>query len=318
MTSGLAVGPVCQNGAMRGRPRDVSDRDVLHLVRRHWAKDVTAVTYLPVGFGAHHWRADVRGAPRLFVSLDLPIPRHTPASLEAAYASAAVLAEDLDFVWASLPSIVAGTYTVPLGPGRVSVTRWLDGCRPEAGTTDLAPLLDELHAAPRPERVGEWVSTVDPHLPDQLDLLAQEPWQTGPLGEEARGLVAPRLSQVRDWAAEHASHLETIDPAGFVVTHGEPGEHNQWVVGDQTYLVDWETLLLAPAERDLGTLLHSGVASDRADPDLVRFFDLEWRLAEIQSYTPWLAGPHDDGEDARVALGGLRDELTRPPANLRA
>lgn len=302
---------------MRGRPRDISDRDVLDLVRRHWDGAVSEVTYLPVGFGAHHWRAEARGVPRVFVSLDLPLPRHTPASLEAAYASAALLAEDLDFVWPSLPSTVDGTYTVPLGPGRLSVTRWLDGRRPAAGQTDLGPLLDRLHATPGPEQACAWVSTVDHHLPDQLALLVEEPWDTGPLGEEARSLITPRLSQVRDWSEEHAGHLATIDSASFVVTHGEPGEHNQWVAGGRTYLLDWESLLLAPAERDLGTLLRWGVDSERADHDLVRFFDLEWRLAEIGAFTPWLAGPHDAGEDAYEALSGLRDELTRPHFNER-
>lgn len=289
---------------------------MLAAVRRHWDEAITAVTYLPVGFGAHHWRAEVQGEARLFVSLDMPLPRHTPASLEAAYASAAVLAETLDFVWPSVPSTVHGSYTVPCEPGHLSVTRWLEGHRPEAGTTDLAPLLDRLHTATGPARACEWVSTVDRHLPDRLDLLVEVPWEKGPLGEEARALVSARLPQVRDWSEEHAGHLETIDRDSFVVTHGEPGEHNQWVAGGRTYLLDWESLLLAPAERDLGTLIRSGVAAERADPDLVRFFDLEWRLAEIQAFTPWLAGPHDDGEDAHEALGGLRDELTRPSLGL--
>lgn len=290
---------------------------MLDLVRRHWDEQISSVTHLPVGFGAYHWRAEGPDAPRLFVSLDVPTPRHTPASLEAAYASAAVLAETLDFVWPSVPSVVEATFTVPFGPGHVSVTRWLDGQRPGPGTFDLAPLLEQLHAARTPDRACEWASTVDPHFPDQLDLLVEEPWLTGPLGEEARAFVMPRLPQVRDWAQEHASHLAGIDPDSYVVTHGEPGENNQWRAGGLRYLLDWESLLLAPAERDLGTLVRSGAGSGRADPALVRFFDLEWRLAEIQAFTPWLAGPHDDGDDARVALGGLRDELTRPPVDVR-
>ena len=78
----------------------------------------------------------------------MPLPRHTPASLEAAYASAAALAETLDFVWPSLPSTVDGTYTVPLEPGHLSVTRWLEGQLPEAG--DHRP-----GAAPRPAPRGD-------------------------------------------------------------------------------------------------------------------------------------------------------------------
>jgi len=296
-------------------PAQVSDADVLSAVRRHWRDDVTAVTYLLVGFGAHHWRAEAVGEAQLFVTLDLPLPRYTPASLEAAYASAAEIAQTLDFVWPSVPSAVDGTYTVTCGPGSLSATRWLEGTRPDAGTAGLAPLLDRLHDCPLPATISRWVSTVDHHLPDQLDLLVDQPWEAGPLGEQARALVSPRLSEVRDWSEEHAGHLASVDPDDFVVTHGEPGEHNQWVVGDRTYLLDWESVLLAPPERDLGALLHAGVKSERADPDLVRLFDLEWRLAEIQAFTAWLAGPHEPDTDAHVALDGLRLELTRPPVD---
>jgi len=314
--SGLSTGP-CHDVVMIEAPCEVSDADVLDAVRRHWRGDVTAVTYLPVGFGAHHWRAETESEPQLFVTLDLPLPRHTPASLEAAYASAAEIAQVLDFVWPSVASDADGTFTVACGPGHLSATRWLEGTRPRTGTTALAPLLDRLHDCPAPATISRWVSTVDHHLPDQLDLLVDQPWEAGPLGEQARALVSPRLADVRDWSEEHAGHLGAVDPDDFVITHGEPGEHNQWVVGDRTFLLDWESVLLAPAERDLAALLHTGVASERADPDLIRLFDLEWRLAEVQNYTTWLAGPHEVDEDARIALGGLRDELTRPPVDLR-
>jgi spectinomycin phosphotransferase len=83
------------------RPPDVTDDEVLALVRRHWEPRADAVEHLPVGWGAHHWRVDVAGSPRLFLTLDPDLPRHTQASLEAAYASAAALG--LDFVWRRCP-----------------------------------------------------------------------------------------------------------------------------------------------------------------------------------------------------------------------
>lgn len=302
---------------MRAPPRDVSDHDVLALVRHHWDAEVTVVTHLPVGFGAYHWRAETAAGPRLFVSLDTPTPRHTGTSLEAAYASAAELAWTLDFVWPSLPSHLDETYTVALGPGRLSVTGWLEGRRPEPGTTDLAPLLDRLHDSTAPDRTWRWTSTVDHHFPDQLDLLVEQPWVSGPLGEEARTLLSPRVAQVREWSEEHADRLARLDPDSYVLTHGEPGEHNQWQAEGRTWLLDWESLLLAPAERDLGTLVRSGVRCERADAERVRLFDLEWRLSEIQACTASLAGPHADGADAREAMGALRDELTRSPVAVR-
>lgn len=77
----------------------------------------------------------------------------------------------------------------------------------------------------------------------------------------------------------------------------------------RTWLIDWESWLLAPRERDLATLVH-GRDVDH-DPSMVRLFDLEWRLSEIWSFAQWLQGPHSGHTDDRIALGGLTTELTR-------
>ncbi len=76
-------------------------------------------------------------------------------------------------------------------------------------------------------------------------------------------------------------------------------------------LIDWESLLLAPPERDL--LGPDAAALIEHEPDRRRLFDLEWRLAEIAAYAGWLRGEHTGTDDERVALGGLRHELTRAP-----
>ena len=47
---------------MLERPPDVTDAEVLEVVRRHWEPAADTVEHLPVGWGAHHWRVDVSGA----------------------------------------------------------------------------------------------------------------------------------------------------------------------------------------------------------------------------------------------------------------
>jgi spectinomycin phosphotransferase len=86
---------------------------------------------------------------------------------------------------------------------------------------------------------------------------------------------------------------------------------NQWLARGRTWLIDWESLLLAPRERDLATLVHEGRDVEH-DPQMVRLFDLEWRLSEIWSFAQWLQGPHTGDTDDHTALGGLTEELTRP------
>lgn len=292
---------------MLERPSDVTDDEILEVVRRHWEPAADAVEHLPVGWGAHHWRIDVDGEPTLFATLDPDLPRHTYASLEAAYASAAALG--LAFVWPSLPN-VGGTYALPLGRRTISVAGWLAGERPAESAAELPDLLAALHAAPPPDAARAWSSAVDPALTHRLRDLLQLEW-TGPLGPAARELVVDHLAQVGGWARELAHLCDIADPTTYVVTHGEPGAHNQWVARGRTWLLDWESLQLAPRERDLATLVHEGRAVDH-DPQMVRLFDLEWRLSEISSFATWLQGPHVGDADDHAAFSGLTDELARP------
>ncbi|WP_175539619.1 phosphotransferase [Nocardioides exalbidus] len=292
---------------MLERPADVSDDEVLVVARDHWEPRADAVEHLSVGWGAHHWRVEVAGEPVLFLTLDPDLPRHTHASLEAAYASAAAL--PLDFVWPSLPT-VAGAYAVPVGRRTASATRWLEGTRPEASVEELPDLLARLHATPPPATARTWATEIDPDLPTRLRDLLQQRWD-GPLGTAARELVVEHLAQVGGWSREHSRLLGLLDPSTYVVTHGEPHVRNQWLARGQTWLIDWESLVLAPPERDLATLVHEG--RDVAhDPQVVRLFDLEWRLSEIWSFAQWLQGPHAGDTDDHTALGGLTEELTRP------
>ena len=285
----------------------MTDDEVLGLVREHWEPRADAVEHLPVGWGAHHWRVDVAGEPILFLTLDPELPRHTLASLEAAYSSAAAL--DLDFVWPSLPSR-SGSYVVALGARKVSVTGWLEGARPTESVAELPALLAELHAAPAPSTARTWQTEVDPGLGDHLRALLQQSWPD-PLGPAARDLLVEHLTQVGAWAREHARLVALAETSTYVVTHGEPHVRNQWVARGRTWLIDWESLLLAPRERDLATLVHEGRDVDH-DREMVRLFDLEWRLSEVWSFARWLQGPHIGDTDDHTALGGLTSELTRP------
>jgi spectinomycin phosphotransferase len=89
-----------------------------------------------------------------------------------------------------------------------------------------------------------------------------------------------------------------------VATHGEPHHANQVVTSQGTVLVDWETLKLAPAERDLAGL-------GAGDPAMLEMFDLEWRLGEIDAYATWFSAPHTGTEDDAIAYAGLVEELDR-------
>ncbi len=104
------------------------------------------------------------------------------------------------------------------------------------------------------------------------------------------------------------------DPATWVPTHGEPHTRNLLRTAGGDLLVDWESLKLAPRERDLATLLAGttrgsddyGGPPGPTGPDLamVELFDLEWRLDEIAQYSAYFAAEHADDQDSRTVPRG--------------
>jgi spectinomycin phosphotransferase len=92
------------------------------------------------------------------------------------------------------------------------------------------------------------------------------------------------------------------------------------VAGGATYLIDWDSVAIAPRERDLWQLLDEPVGSvwdayARTAGCVVRkprraamqMFRLWWRLAEIGEYVRQLREPHDGNADDEAAWDELRE-----------
>ncbi|ANS80540.1 hypothetical protein SGUI_3144 [Serinicoccus hydrothermalis] len=290
---------------MHEPPRELRTEQVLEHVRSLWDPRVDTVEHLPIGFGAWHWRAEVGGEARWFVTLDPPW-WHTGDSLEATYAAAASLATALPTVHACVPS-AQGRFTSAVGRGRLSLTPWVAGGRPASIDAEAVQAVLDLHASPAPEGILTWEPTVQADLLDELDAWTSEGWTAGPLGEAARSAVRAGTSDIGRGLAAYLDLAGGLDPSTYVPTHGEPGLHNLMRTDDgRLLLLDWETLRLAPRERDL---LAGYADLVPHHPDLLDLVRLDWQLGEVRSYADWLRGPHDDDADTRTALGGLREEL---------
>lgn len=285
-------------------PTGLNTDELLAIVQRSWDRSVDTLTYLAVGFGAHHWQAQVGGEARYFVTLDDVGERHTLQTLQAAYAGASALARNgLNFVIAPIEPFV-----VSLAGRAVSVTPWVDGAPVSMIDKDATEaMLRRLHAVD-PTALGvelpTWRPVVGPDLADQIASRLQRPWSDGPYGERSRVAVAAALGDIRRWVSRYAELGKVAATRDWVPTHGEPDWHNQLVTASGTALVDWETLKLAPVERDLQTLC----SGDRV---MLELFDLEWRLDEINQYTTWFSQPHGRSADDRIAFESFIDELTR-------
>lgn len=299
---------------MREPPPGLDEDAVLDLVRRHWLPDATTAVHLPLGFGAWHWQVDLGYRPTLFATYDLPTDTRPRAVLDDAYAAAGDLAFALDAVVAPLPSsVLTPTVEVPDHPGVLSCTPWVHGEPGRFGepmtddqAASTARTLARLHRAAPPRRLPTWRSVV----PDDLAArLARGGTGVGPCGAAARELLDAHLDAVLADVEEHARLLVEVQRtrARWVVTHGEPHRGNQVDTPQRTLLVDWESVRLAPPERDLRWLPDPAAAG--AEPTALRLLDLEWRLDEVAQYADRFARPHPGGPDDEIALAGLREAL---------
>jgi len=266
-----------------------------------------AIEHLPVGFGAHHWRALCEGRPHLFVTLDSLGSRHDARSLNAAYSGAARLAADgLEFVHANLEPV-----TVGLGAGVLSATRWRDGeVREHVDLAITSAMLARLHAA-TVDDVPRWTPLVLEDFADALLRRLEATWDAGPFASQARTALRERIEPIAGWTERYHALADLARQERWVPTHGEPHERNQLVTPEGTLLVDWESLKLAPRERDLRVLAVAGSNDIQVSGPMIEMFDLEWRLDEISQYADWFEAPHPGNASDRVALGGLLEELER-------
>jgi spectinomycin phosphotransferase len=306
---------------VREPPPHLTDEDVLATVNDHWQADADRIGHLPVGFGAHHWR--VSGAHTiLFVTFDSLGDRHTAASLEAAYAGARALADaGLDFVLAPIETS-EGRITVPFEDGAISVTPWRngksgDGSMTPARARQTRAMLDRLHSTPPPSGLPDWQPLVGPDLADDLAKRTATAWDSGPYSKDARTAIRARLQDIADWTADYHRIAATTSKDAWVPTHGEPHTRNQLATPDAVLLIDWESLKLAPRERDLRALDQAGHAQAGADDAMLDLFDLEWRLDEIAQYATWFEAWHTGTASDAIAFGGLVAELGREGRHTR-
>jgi spectinomycin phosphotransferase len=100
----------------------------------------------------------------------------------------------------------------------------------------------------------------------------------------------------------------------WVVTHGEPHAGNVMWTGESHVLVDWDTVALAPPERDLWMFVgdngeeattYTDATGHELDQVAVNFFRLRWDLADVAAFTDLLRSPHHHTEDTEKAYDAL-------------
>jgi spectinomycin phosphotransferase len=344
---------------VRDRPAGITERDVARALADGWGLSAGTLRYAPVGGGSYHWVVTGGPGEQWFVTVDDLddkgwLGRTRPAvlsGLRAAMDAALWLRRDagLGFVVAPVPAL-DGQSVRPIGDAyTVAVFPYLSGSPgewakplPAADLDELVAMLAALHrvdpAAVRLPRRGMGLSWRG-DLENALRELGR-PWTGGgPFTEPARALLAGAAGPVRRglgaldrWASGPAA------TPNLVITHGEPHPGNVIrapAAGDGLsvdgagparggiMLIDWDTVALAPPERDLWMVAtgtggelrcYTELTGRPVDATALELYRLRWALDDLSCFIRDLRAPHrrtPGTEHAWQALEITIAQLTR-------
>jgi spectinomycin phosphotransferase len=317
------------------RPDVITDAAIISALRDGWGFDAVVADYLPVGFGSHHWMARAADGARRFVTVDDlgsrdylgPTSPEAYDALKRAFATVRTLHEcGLDWV------------VGPCLDSQGQVLRWLDGTfsiavfpyveghtSPEYASdeerTGVVNLLTELHrSTERAAAVARRETFAVPNRAD-LELAMAEvaiPWTGGPYSEPARLLLFSHLDGVRGHLADYDRLAQQAldDPGKWHITHGEPHSRNVLRTDAGLQVIDWDTALVAPPERDLWMLAatasdpvaqqYTAATGHAVDTNLLRLYAVRWDLDEVGGYVAGCRAPHRETEDAAESWRNLQ------------
>lgn len=322
------------------RPEALTDELIASTLAAWWGIPVEESEYLAVGFGSHHWAIRTPEGVRWFLTVDdLEAKRHSRAEpltgaryrLNAALTTARRLREGgLDFVVAPVATS-AGAVLAPIG-GRfeAALYPWIEGRTDSYGEytsnsdrREVVALLGNLHSSDL-SNVPE-ARRDDFAVPNREELMRAieevgRPWDTGPFAEPARQLLRARASEVESLLQRYEQLVDGARevPDRVAVTHGEPHAANTIVTATGRVLIDWDTTLIAPPERDLWMIVHGDDAAAaayealtgvRPRPPLLNMYRMLWDLMEIAGYTTFFRQSHSDTADAAESWKNLNEYL---------
>lgn len=186
-------------------------------------------------------------------------------------------------------------------------------------------MLVELHGAtPVVAAVARTIGLEVPgrrHIEAALRELKQT-WSGGPFSEAARHAFASRSTDVVELLALADRLAADVARRGceWVITHGEPHFANVMRTATSYVLVDWDTVALAPPERDLWMVvdeatgdatIYTDATGHEVNQDALNFFRLTWDLRDLAEYLDVLRSPHTQTEDTLRALEGVQQCVVR-------
>ena len=298
---------------MLSPPSGLPEAALVSVLRHRWGMAVASVAYRPVGWGSHHWDVADAAGRRWFVTVDELAGKRLSEGeplvagfgrLRASLAAARDLRDcGRTFVVAPVPAR-DGEPVVRAGDGfAVAVYPFIEGQSFEWGEFSSSAhrlgvlgMVTAVHTAPAGAR--RHVRADDFVVPRRDELEAA----CDPAGDVADcGPYAHAVSlAVRQNAAPIRRLLDRYDRlvmqaratlARMVLTHGELHPGNTMLTADGSWLlIDWDTALVAPPERDLWhldpgdwTVLDAYASATGVSPKplLLDLYRLRWDIADL-------------------------------------
>jgi spectinomycin phosphotransferase len=328
---------------MKTQPGDLESTAIATALLRDWGLESESLHYAPLGFGSHHWIARMVDGSKWFVTVDDLSENGLGLTEDEAFehlASPFRMASALRNM-AGLPFVV-GPHLLRNGDpiGRLNrqyslaVFPFLNVEETEFGEfKDLSDRDEALRLVGRIHNATDDVAAAGLRR-DSLDVPNREflensfetlddSWEAGPYSEAARLLLREHLQGVRDRLNRFDALVGLVmaDTTGWVVTHGEPHAGNVVRVrGGGMVIVDWDTAVIAPRERDLWMLVNESNPDWSAYRDVTGVRELSdetmmayrlwWDLSEIAVYVLWCRTPHERTEEMAIAWESLQEYLS--------
>jgi spectinomycin phosphotransferase len=327
---------------VRSRPAGFDDSDVIHALNEGWDIVADSAEHLAVGFGSYHWIVTDDGQQRFFVTVDDLGTKawlgdtcdDAFAGLRKAFDTAVVLREKagLEFVLAPLPAVDGGSvrrvgqcHSVAVFPFVVGeASDFSDGTDPEQ-RAEVVRLLVRLHQATPSVPMGQ---PLELGFAGRAGLEAamrdvDRTWTGGPYAEPARSWLAGHIDDLGRLLDDLDDVVRAVAATQVppVITHGEPHPGNVMRSrSDELLLIDWDTVALAPPERDLWLLasdageeaaLYRDATGHEVNRDALSLYRQAWDLADIAVYIDQFRSPHHRTADTGEAWTNLENSITR-------
>jgi hypothetical protein len=314
-------------------PERLSQDVLVAALGRGWGLAVSSLAYRAVGFGSHHWEVVDAAGTRWFVTVDeletkrLSLGEPLTAAFGRLRASLAAATDLRDCGRAFVVAPVAagdGQPLVAAGDGfAVALYPLVDGQSFEwgefsspahrRGVLDLIVSVHQAPAAASRQALADDFGV--PHR-DELEaaLDAADIADQGPYARPAALLLAANAGPIRRLlarydelvAASRARSGSRVRTPSRVLTHGEPHPGNTMLTSGGWLLIDWDTVLVAPPERDLwsldpgdGSILAAYFDATGVPPlpAMLELYRIRWDLADLACEASRFRGQHTGSPD---------------------